>query len=216
MPTYYIHNNGGRPFKVTVARNRLSIYRQVGYDEAKRKALYETSPIVSFSMRGKKLFVPRAHSKTPSYYVSPSTRFGKGNSLLVKLAPHVYMYIGAVVYIFETKDNIRAFYSPIGNNDVPYSWAVGTDYVYLLVEDSVFPRSVFGSNLGDPYGMIYGNIMGEEMPRFALLPVLDSVHDYSTMMPSPVPRCYTYNRTDNTCKVRQKRLPSAFLSYISE
>lgn len=161
MPTYFIHDNGGRPFKVVVTRTRLSVFPLLRYEEETRKWSYHTAPVISFGMRGKKLFVPKQHPRTPSHYVSAQSRFGKGNSLLVRLAPHIYLYIGTEVYVFYAEDTIQEYYSPIGNSDVPYPWAVGRHNVYFMVDVdrqdqlTFVPKSMIQGYRGDPYAWLY-------------------------------------------------------------
>jgi len=60
-----------------------------------------------------------------------------GNSVLIKLKEHKYMFVGAFIYEFTTKDEIIKFYSPVGRNDVPYPFAVGNTYTYFVNGDYV-------------------------------------------------------------------------------
>ena len=60
--------------------------------------------------------------------------FGKkfnGNSILLSLGKNKYVFIGQKIIEFTTKkDKIIDFVSPVGNNDVPYPFAIGEKYVY--------------------------------------------------------------------------------------
>lgn len=57
-----------------------------------------------------------------------------GNTILLQLNNgNEYMYIGGEIYTFTTSDNIIDYISPIGNNDVPYPYAIGTQNVYLMI-----------------------------------------------------------------------------------
>jgi hypothetical protein len=58
---------------------------------------------------------------------------GYGHALLLQLAdtPNKYVYIGEKVVIFEA-GNINRFYSYLVNSEVPYSFALDDNYVYLF------------------------------------------------------------------------------------
>lgn len=43
-----------------------------------------------------------------------------GNSVLIQLTPTSYVHVGCEVYAFETDEPIVNYFSPRGNNDVPY------------------------------------------------------------------------------------------------
>ena len=57
-----------------------------------------------------------------------------GNSILLHVSPQKYIYVGEQIYSFAPLDGdtIKAYYSPLGNNQVPYPYAVGEKYVYFM------------------------------------------------------------------------------------
>ena len=66
------------------------------------------------------------------------------------------MYIGNKIYEFKTKDEIVDYMSFVGNSDVPYPYAIGTENTYLMIEDVFIPNKelkVFGNE--DPYEIYY-------------------------------------------------------------
>lgn len=88
-------------------------------------------------------YIQNIHIKTFFVSLSPKTRmttfsrgFGpkfKGNSILVQISRQKYLFIESTIYSFQTSDPIQEFYSPVGNNDVPYPVAIGTKFVYLML-----------------------------------------------------------------------------------
>lgn len=66
-----------------------------------------------------------------------------GNSILVELGPYHYMFIGWEIYEFFTEDPIVDYYSEVGNNDVPYPYAIGTKNIYLMIENIYFDKNLF-------------------------------------------------------------------------
>lgn len=206
--SYFVHDNGGRPFKITIDKDSLSLYRSTEWDP---EWVYEDEPYFTLSLKGKKVFLPESHPKTPDRFVQPSQSSARGNTILVELAPNVYLYIGGKVYIFETKDKIEKYYSPIGNSDVPYPWAVGTENFYFLIEQAVLPRSAIATP-SMPYDDLYGSRNSGPEPKYRVRMVLDSSND--NMLPSRGKVCYRYG--SRGCKYfYPPQLSKSFLDYLN-
>jgi hypothetical protein len=147
--TYDIHDNGGRPFFVTVQGDSVTVEKNMDKYEMKdgvfvtlqkpRKKLLEMK--VDHVFVGKK-------SPTGGYDgLKPSE--AEGNSILVKKGSK-YIYIGHEIYEFSPVegDTIEAYYSDIGNSDVPYPYAVGKTHVYILLEKAAVDKSFFDMKKG--------------------------------------------------------------------
>ena len=87
----------------------------------------------------------------------PGNESGKkkevGNSILVKKG-NKYVYIGESVKEFVTTDNIKKYVSPVGNSAVPYPFAVGDQYTYLMLEGKALPNTSLKGKK-DPYEEYY-------------------------------------------------------------
>lgn len=88
--------------------------------------------------------------------------FEIGNTILIYLGKYKYIYIGSCIYTFETEqcDNnlIHSYYSPIGNNDVPYPYAVSKNNIYLMAENIIIDNQNHRDNQDnpiDPYCLYY-------------------------------------------------------------
>jgi hypothetical protein len=59
-------------------------------------------------------------------------------------SPFRYVHIGCGAFAFEARrgDRIESYASPVGNNDVPYPFALGRKYVYYLLDQVTLPRVV--------------------------------------------------------------------------
>jgi len=130
---YFIHDNYSRPWLVKIENSHASIYKQ-DYDESAdkyvpqlKKPVYESA--IQTVMPGKKSKTNR--EVWESGFV--------GNTLLLKLSEKQYVYVGGEIYRFDliAGDKITAYFSDIGNNDVPYPYAVGEKYIYILMEYGV-------------------------------------------------------------------------------
>lgn len=118
---YLIHDNGGRPFEVVADNRSISVY----YHES-------GSTIINVS---------RFEGYWRGY---DSTQYRQhGNSILIKINPHLYIYVGSEIYEFMTSDVITDYYSPIGNSDVPYPVAVGDVNLYFLPEQRLISKQEF-------------------------------------------------------------------------
>ena len=59
--------------------------------------------------------------------------------------PYKYLYIGSEIYSFNTieDDVIIDYFSDIGNNDVPYPYAIGEKYIYFMLERYCVEKFLF-------------------------------------------------------------------------
>lgn len=136
--TWETHDNGGRPFIVEEFPSKVIVYKQeFNFDTDSynpREKLFE-QPY-------KKLYIgDKPKWQEPLNWYSDF----KGNSILVKMSKTNYMFIGHEIYEFETKDDdeILEFWSEVGNSDVPYPFAVGTNYVYFFLDHEAIPKDYF-------------------------------------------------------------------------
>jgi len=102
-----------------------------------------------------------------------------GNSILLQLQHHnnldthklfegnciasghnIYVYIGSEIFSFQTNCKIISYVSPVGNNDVPYPYAIDeNDNVYLIIENVVIKNNSIVKqqmcNYDNPYDYYY-------------------------------------------------------------
>lgn len=137
VKSYYIHDNGGRPFKVAVDAKTVSIYKNTAkYPEEATYALVKT-------VQAKEVFIGKSSGKAyMSDHTPAEAKNFIGNSILLELSANKYMYIGTEIYEFQTDDTIESYYSLIGNNDVPYPVAVGTDTIYFMLDHTYVKREM--------------------------------------------------------------------------
>ncbi len=131
--TYITHDNGGRPFKVEVSLNKIDIYKAKYNDDYKTTTYDELiKSIKSFQ----KVFIGK---NTDIFWCADKKKINDylGNSILVQLSKYKYIYIGASIFEFTTKDEIIRYESPMGPNDVPYPYGVSEKYTYLMDGDII-------------------------------------------------------------------------------
>lgn len=177
--TYFIHENYDRPFLVYVKNNTVHIYkiptkkyyyREKDYslDDSKNKPFYiELVKIY----KTKKMFI----GKSP---LTPMTKFSgghgstfNGNTILLQIETNKYVYIGSNIYEFKTNDIIEDYYSPIGNNDVPYPVALGTKNIYFMLDKTYVPNNKFENLTNkdkiDAYSYYYGHSGDEKLSKYS-------------------------------------------------
>lgn len=127
---YYIHNNGGRPYMVCVKQNDVYIYAQHNshddyyYENPTYEKLVKHLNVL-------KVFVGKSPSMKMTKFSGGIGPGFDGNTILLQIGKYKYMHISAKIRTFTTdNDEITHFVSPVGNNDVPYPFAIGGKYVY--------------------------------------------------------------------------------------
>ena len=146
MRKFYIHDNGGRPFCVCVNQHDLTVYANTSKNDSVTysKVVYETECV--------KLFVGDDPFHLSSHWESSF----KGNTILAHIKEDLYVWIGSIIYEFRTApgDYIIQFHSPVGNSDVPYPYAIGKRFTYLLLEGKYMDNKHIEPKT-DPYDVYY-------------------------------------------------------------
>jgi hypothetical protein len=111
MVTYLVHDNGGRPFRVTVGGSDVRVYRKV---KDAGQGVYEEQP--ALKLKGKKVFIGSDKGKY------------RGNTILVQTGEESFVFIGESIFSFQAK-NAKRYVSPVGNSDVPYPYLVTEGFI---------------------------------------------------------------------------------------
>jgi hypothetical protein len=157
---YEIHDNGGRPFRVDIQGNDVTVWKNMDeYDMVKGKFVtIEHPPKQILEISADEIFVGKKSSK--GGYDGLKPKEAEGNSLLLRDGPK-YIYIGSEIYQFQAikGDTIEKYYSDIGNSDVPYPYAIGKTHVYIMLDKIAIEKSFFDMK-GDIYQQYYDVEMG--------------------------------------------------------
>ncbi len=142
--TYEIHDNGGRPFFVTVNGRTVTVEKNMDtYDFVKGKFVTISNPPKQlFEKTVNEVFIGKKSPKGGYDGLKPSE--AEGNSILLHDGSK-YIYIGSEIYEFTPikGDIIQTYYSNIGNSDVPYPYAVGNTHIYILLDKVAVEKSFF-------------------------------------------------------------------------
>ncbi len=128
---YTILDNGGEPFVVFVRPGQLEVYHNDFDREAETYTLGKKILATGYL----KVYIGDNALKIPDRGVAPKGIY-PGNSILVQTGQNKYIYIGSEIYSFEALDGdtIRKYYSPVGNSAVPYPYALGEKYAYMMLD----------------------------------------------------------------------------------
>lgn len=164
--TVYTHDNGGRPFEVEFLPNKIRISKKV-YSDTEDMEFYKYVPLMTVNKYEKIFETKPLPAKEQKIYGI----FDPGNAVLIQLpkkgGKYQYMFIGYKIVIFKTTHPVKKFYSPIGNSDVPYTFAETDDTTYLLTENVYIKNKdlKYNKSIVDAYGLYYGKM--KELERKA-------------------------------------------------
>ena len=130
---YMIHDNGGRPFKCVIDRNSISIYKQKQRD-SNNENTYEEKPSLIF--HPERIMIGRSPLNSMTKFSGGHGPEFDGNTILLDMGSNEYIYIGSEIWSFDAEEKIIDYISPVGNNDVPYPYAIDTARnIYLITFD---------------------------------------------------------------------------------
>ena len=151
MEQYIIRNNGSEPFVAHVYPSTIEVYRQ------KRVSEYENA----YDILDKKIVdttyleVFIGDNQLLDTRSAPQGLY-PGNTLLVHVTGHRYLFIGHEIYSFALPDDIiQEYYSPVGNCAVPYPYAIGQNRTYFML-DKVSVLNELLDREEDAYAQFYG------------------------------------------------------------
>ncbi len=173
----YTHDNGSRPFRVTISKGgkQLDIAKCIYPEWRKVPKAYEDARYYQHLVTYKVRRVLLGDDPENVYGERPEwVKDWRGNTILAELAPNRYLFIGESVFEFQTsgKSPITMYRSPVGNNDVPYPFAVDSEYVYLFAYDYKVPVSDvdFKAKPFDPYNTSYNKSTMPKIVKKVIIP----------------------------------------------
>jgi hypothetical protein len=137
MRSYEIHDNGGRPFRVDIQGKDVAVWKNMNtfrFIDGKYTEITHP-PKQILQIKADEIFIGKKSPSPHGSYDGLSAKEAEGNSILLRTGDR-FVYIGHDISAFAAMpgDTIKAFYSDIGNNDVPYPYAVGKDYIYIMLD----------------------------------------------------------------------------------
>jgi len=127
---YYIHDNGGKPFKIMASNKGINVYTYEHGDN--------DSPVVYNKLL-------KRFTKFLGFWVGYDTSPNKfhGNTILIQETKLTVVSITWDIKRFKTTEEISAYVSPVGNSDVPYPIAFTKNNVYFINDNEYVPKADF-------------------------------------------------------------------------
>jgi hypothetical protein len=154
---YFTHDNGGRPFKIEVSLNNVTI-NVIDEDKTnEQKAHYKLYD----SLNAKKIFIGKSPLNEMTEFSGGHGKKFDGNTILLEIGNNKYKFIGDNIFTFSSYAKIVKYVSPVGNNDVPYPYAIDINKnIYLFIENVVLGdtdelRKYMKDKKNDPYTYYY-------------------------------------------------------------
>lgn len=176
MEEYKIHDNGGRPFKVHVNKNHVQIFAK-----KKKRDSYKFKPF--YDKKVEQVFVGLSPLNAMTQFSGGHGPRFDGNSLLLHKNKLTYVFVGESVFKFRALAPIVSYVSPVGNNDVPYPYAVDSkNNYYLLVEGMIINIPVL-ADMDDPYDYYYNadlitDDIGRDPPKKPPLGYIRNIREF--------------------------------------
>ena len=176
--SYFIHFNGGRPFLVYIKNNDVHIYkisnnyyiRNSNWSKINDNNKWAYNEFVK-SYNYKKIFIGKSPKCDMTNFSGGYGSKFDGNSILLQIDTNKYVFIGAYIYEFKIDDIINQYYSPVGNNDVPYPVALGSKNNYFMLDKTYVSNDKFKDltkkNKIDLYSYYYGHSGYENLGKYA-------------------------------------------------
>ena len=156
MKKFLIHDNGGRPFCVKILdeidKQKVNIYKLNKKDNKYSKLIKSYEP--------EKIFIGKSPKNKMTELSSGYGKKFEGNTILLYLGGNKYVFIGLLIYSFTTETPIIKFVSPVGNNDVPYPYAIDSEHNYYFLIEYGILKVQDSSYKKDPYYYYYDKLKG--------------------------------------------------------
>ena len=151
---YFIHHNYERPYLVYLGKKDAYIYEKPNDKEIDWSAYSKKSDDDNKWMYVKlvkhikfiKSFVGKSPINNMTKYSGGHGKKFDGNTILLQKNKNTYVLIYIGIEEFKVfNDEIVKFVSPVGNNDVPYPYAIGKNNMYFLGEpyEGYLPKKYF-------------------------------------------------------------------------
>ena len=152
MKTYYVLDNGGRPFKVDIEDNNVKIYKFVKRVSNSNDIVYSKSPTLIFNNINN-IFIGKSPKNAMTTHSGGHGKKFDGNTILLNIKDNKYVFIGLNIFSFQSEFEIIKYVSPVGNSGVPYPYAVdNNNNFYLMIEDVMIKNIPKNNN---PYNYYY-------------------------------------------------------------
>lgn len=153
--TYTIIDNWSRPFQVRVEGKVVSIFRRTSAHSAPVDK-YDEKPCVTFE--AELVFVGKSRLTSMTKASSSHGPGYDGHTMLFRRSEQEYIHVSGSIGRFCPYSVIAHYSSPLGANEVPYSYAEDVaGNTYLFREEVVLATAAWKGKHDDPYDCYYAD-----------------------------------------------------------
>ncbi len=149
---YLTHNNGSYSYCVYVDTSTKDVNVYTG---ASRESVEDFTELVASYETIDKIFIGKSPLTCQTLFSGAHGPRFDGNSILLKIHTNddtnKYLFIGTEMYSFTAENEITSFFSPVGNNDVPYPFAMDYEKNYYFFTEYAVMKINDVSSRNDPY-----------------------------------------------------------------
>lgn len=147
---YTTHNNGGRPLLIIVNKDTIDVYLNICADVCTdENSIWQYMRTIKY----KKIFIGESPATAMTRFSGGYGKKFDGNTILLHIMKDVYAFIQTDVLLFKTNnEKITKYVSQVGNNDVPYPYAISDKNHYIIIEEKIIPNEEV---VGDPIDYFY-------------------------------------------------------------
>ena len=166
---YATHFNGGEPYLVYANDKNIHIYAF----ELPHNDVRVNGDNYKYCMTK---LVKSYTNVVNIFYGIDTNESWDGNTILVQADATNYTFIGSFINEFELTDTILQYYSPIGNNGVPYPFAIGEKNVYFVENNEYLPIKKVCNNTMLNTLMEYRNNPEYNIPKETIASLVDKMN----------------------------------------
>ena len=148
---YYTHDNGGKPYKIIVNENKIEVYDN-----------YLDKELITEYIDYEKIWIGESPKNKMTEFSGGYGINFLGNSFLIKIENNSYIHIGCEIFSFYTEEEILEYISPVGNNDVPYPYAIDKKNNYYLMLEYIILK-IDEDSIEDPYEYHYNRMLNKNI-----------------------------------------------------
>ncbi len=193
ITTYTTHDNGGRPFKVVIDNNtsfpKITVFENDYEDEDEDENIDNTTILTNKEilsiMHPNQIFIGKSPKCEMTIFSGGVGKEFDGNAILIRPDETLdYIFVGSTIEKFKADSEILHFVSPVGNNDVPYTYAITANKIYLLLENIIISTFEMDHKLLDkfikgslePYTFHYGHETIKTFPKESEILETEVIH----------------------------------------
>jgi hypothetical protein len=175
--SYITQFNGDEKYRIHIEDKIVNVYDNTKYcytdsddfSDSDEYNDFENSTLLK-TYYVKQFFVGKSYKTETTRYSETANSHNDGNSILLYINNNEYVYINNRIHTFNSYGKIINFYAPVGNNDVPYPYAVDEyNNIYIMSEEIMIPMTLeLMSDMADDDDPSYYYYTHENMNTYKL------------------------------------------------